>query len=177
MIGNFMEFNKNTFYKNVEKEIARLEKTVKKLKGDDKKFVLDIMDTLEQECREFKGTGNSLYINIKGEEKRVLGSIIDMLNKIEMQVKDLEVTVEKKGFHVVSSRDEANRIINQFFYDCQVAEKQIKHYGKKGDITRKQITELNGQLKKLVHSMITLSKKSEFLIDAILQSYEIKLFS
>jgi hypothetical protein len=38
-----------------------------------------------------------------------------------------------------------------------------------------QIKDLNNQLKSLVHRMIGLSKKSPFLIDAVLETYEVML--
>jgi archaellum component FlaC len=101
--------------------------------------------------------------------------VIDYLNKIEGQVKDLETSIENQ--QGVSSRAVANRIVSQFFYDCQVAEDRIKEYGSWGYLTNKQIENLKTQLKNLVHRMTTLSKKSELLMDAILESYEAKILS
>jgi hypothetical protein len=53
-----------------------------------------------------------------------------------------------------------------------VAEERMKQYAFRGLLDREQIRDLNAQLKSLVHRMIELTRKSDLLTDAVLESYE-----
>lgn len=169
-----MAFDETEFYKKLAREIDRLEKTASTLRGAERKLVLDMASSLEKELNRFK-VGKEIDSSISSEEsERALAAIIDVLNKVEMQLKDLEVTLGKKDRVFITSKEVANTIVHQFFLDCQVAEERIKNSEKRKHITKEQVSDLNMQLKTLVHRMVTLSKQSEFLIDAVLQHYEAK---
>jgi|GEM_PF-2184749 len=163
------------FHERLKKETARLNKLVDELEGPEKVVITDLLHRLEQECSKYEGSEISDLLFGEDEKERTLAAIIEHLNKIEAQVKDLEVSSESQ--QLVSSRAVADRIVSQFFYDCQVAEDRIKEYGSWAYLTKKQIDDLNTQLKNLVHRMIQVSKKSELLIEAILESYAAKILS
>jgi len=164
------------FFERLEKEITRLKRVANTMEGPDQIFVTQLVYNLELEYGRYSASDNPRTKFDDDERERTLASIIDYLNKIKAQVKDLEVTIEAKQ-HLVSSRAEAERTVSQFFYDCQVVEEKIKHYGTLNCSTKKQVEELNTQLKSLVHRMIALSKKSELLNEAILESYVVKILS
>jgi len=170
-----MAFDEIEFYKKLETEIDRLEKTASTLKGGERKLVLAMANTLEKELIRFKVSKDTETTIHKEEGESALASIIDILNKIEMQLKDLEVTLGKKDHVFITSKEMADAIVHQFFFDCQVAEERMKNSEKRKYISKEQVSTLNNQLKMLVHKMITLSKQSEFLIDAVLQHYEARM--
>ena len=167
-----MEFDQNGFYKKLEKEIARLEKTADRLEGMDRDIVVNMVHALELECTRFRTSEEHLSESREKEKEEARSTIITILNKIETRLQDLDRVMGKGDQRGVGSSDEAHRIVAEFFFDCQIAEERIKQYGIGGLLTREQIRDLNIQLKGLVHRMIDLSKKSDMLIDAVLESYE-----
>jgi hypothetical protein len=175
--GILLDFDKYGFYKKLDLEISRLEKTAARLEGVEKEAVLQMVHALELECERFRISEQSRAWIDEEERTRSLSSIIEILNRIEIQVKELEQTVGPNGRFTIGSKEEADRIVEQFFYTCQVAEERIKQYGTRGYLTREQIADLNAQLKHLVHRLIHLSKGSDLLIDAVLHTYEARMFS
>jgi hypothetical protein len=167
-----MDFDQNGFYRKLEKEISRLEKTADRLEGLDRDLVMDMIRALELECTRFRTTEEIISGAQEKEKEEARSTIITLLNQIEAQLQDLERTHGKEETRGTGSQEEASRIVGQFFVDCQVAEERIKQYGGRGMLTREQIGDLNNQLKGYVHRMIKLSKKSDLLIDAVLDSYE-----
>jgi len=175
--GARVDFDRDRFYRKLEKEIARLQETANRLEGLDKQQVVDMIHALQLECGRFREYETSREAIESGEKDQSLASIIEILNTIEGTVQDLETALIKKEPRVISSTEEAQRIVHQFFYDCQVAEEQIKSSAEKGHITTKQRADLQTQLRGLVHRMILLSRQSKYLVDAVLQSYEARMFS
>ncbi|MDD1678187.1 MAG: hypothetical protein LUO93_03260 [Methanomicrobiales archaeon] len=167
-----MEFDQNGFYKKLEKEIARLEKTADRLEGMDRDLVKNMVHALELECARFRSSEVTFSEVREQEREEARSTTIAILNKIETQVRDLDVILGKDENRGIGSRTEANRIVDQFFLDCQLAEEQMKQYAFRGLLSKEQIRDLNIQLKGLVHQMIQLSKKSDLLTDAVLESYE-----
>jgi hypothetical protein len=167
-----MEFDQNGFYKKLEKEIARLEKTADRLEGMDRDLVRNMVHALELECIRFRTSEETLSGLREKEREDARSAIITILNRIEAQIQELETILGKDENIGIGSRSEANRIVGQFFLDCQVAEEQIKRSAFRGMLTREQIQDLNTQLKDLVHRMIEMSRKSDLLTEAVLDSYE-----
>ncbi len=167
-----MEFDQDGFYKKLETEIARLEKTADRLEGMDRDLVKNMVHALELECARFRASEETFSEVREAEREEARSSVIALLNRIELQVSDLDTILGKDENRGISSPSEANRIVSQFFLDCQVVEEQMKQYSFRGLLTREQIRDLNIQLKGLVHRMIELTKKSNLLTDAVLESYE-----
>jgi hypothetical protein len=167
-----MEFDQNGFYKKLEKEIARLEKTADRLEGMDREVVKNMVHALELECARFRASEEILSEVREQEREEARSTIIALLNKIETQVQELDTILGKNENRAIGSRTEANNRVGQFFLDCQLVEDRIKQYAFRGLLTKDQVQDLNIQLKGLVHRMIELSRKSDLLTDAMLESYE-----
>jgi hypothetical protein len=167
-----VEFDQNGFYKKLEKEIARLETTADRLEGMDRELVKNMVHALELECARFRASEETLSGVREQEREEARTTVITLLNRIEIQVQELDTILGKDENSGIGTRTEANRIVAQFFLDCQVAEERMKQYAFRGLLTREQIRDLNIQLKGLVHRMIELTRKSDLLTDAVLESYE-----
>jgi hypothetical protein len=167
-----VDFDQNGFYKKLEREISRLEKTADRLEGMDRELVKNMVHALELECTRFRSSEESMCEIREKEREEARSTIIVILNRIETQIKDLDAILGNDGKRGIGSRDEANQIVSQFFLECQVAEERVKLYAGRELLTKEQIDDLNIQLKDLVHRMIALSRKSDLLIDAVLESYE-----
>ncbi len=167
-----MDFDQDGFYKKLETEIARLEKTADRLEGMDRELVKNMVHALELECSRFRASEESLSDVREKEREEARSSVITLLNRIEMQVNDLATLLGNDGNRGIGSPAEANRVVGQFFLDCQLVEEQIKQYAFRKLLTREQIDDLNKQLRRLVHRMIELTRKSDLLTDAVLESYE-----
>jgi hypothetical protein len=168
----FVEFDQNGFYKKLEKEIARLEKTADRLDGMDRELVKNMVHALELECARFRASEETLSGMREQERDEARSTVITLLNRIEAQVQELDSILGKDENRVIGSPSDANQIVGQFFLDCQVVEERIKQYSFRGLLTKDQIRDLNIQLKGIVHRMIELSRKSDLLTDAVLESYE-----
>jgi hypothetical protein len=166
------EFDQNGFYKKLEKEIARLEKTADRLEGMDQELVRNMVHALELECARFRASEETLSGIREQEREEARQTVITLLNRIEDQVQELDTILGKDENRGIGSRTEANRVVGQFFLDCQVAEERMKQYAFRGLLSKDQIRDLNTQLKGLVHRMIELTRKSDLLTDAVLESYE-----
>lgn len=169
-----MDFDQNGFYRKLEEEIARLQQIAARLDGLDRDQVLDMIHALELECERFRTSERDRTLRREEEREKAQGSIIEILNEIELQVRELEV---EAGQGAVKTREEAERRVNRFFLDCQVAEDRIKHHALRGYLTREQVEDLNTQLRALVHRMTAASKRSRLLLDAVLETYEAQMFS
>jgi hypothetical protein len=163
------------FTVKIQNEIERLKALTRTLEGPDQEQILTIIEILEQECgqREKRESSTALQEAEKIQSWHVL---IDMLNKIEDRVKELETAIEREQTWF-TSRESAQRIVHDFFYDCQEAERLIKHYERKGFITRGQLSDLHVQLREIVQKMVVLFGRSEDLVNAVLQSYATQIFS
>lgn len=163
------------FAAKMQQEIERLRSIAKTMKGANRQYILTIIEILEQECGQMvSGSGHSSHH--EKERERSSAVLIDMLNKIELRVKELALSVEKEQTWL-QSKESADRIVQQFFIDCQEAEKLIKHYEKRGYITREQMADLNNQLRSIVHTMVGLFRRSETLKEAVIQAFETQIFS
>lgn len=172
-----MDFDRDSFYRKLEKEINRLHQTADRMNGPDKNQIKYMIQALEQECQRFRDYQTLADESEAEYQDKALALIIEILNSIESRVHDLEAAMGKEEPRFIGSIEEANRIVHQFFFECQVAEDRIKSSAAAGHITKKQRDGLNTQLQQLVHRMMQLSRKSEYLIDAVLQSYEARMFS
>jgi hypothetical protein len=170
-----MEFDQNGFYKKLEKEIARLEKTADRLEGMDRDLVQNMVHALEMECARFRAAEENLSGVREQEREEARSTVIALLNRIEEQVQELDTLLGKDENRGIGSPSDAHRIVGQFFLDCQVAEERMKHFAFRGLLTKDQIRDLNIQLKGLVHRMIELTRRSDLLTDAVLESYEAML--
>jgi hypothetical protein len=104
---------------------------------------------------------------IETDRQKALSAIIDVLNNVDAQLKDLNRTMAKRAPGFVFATAEADAIVEKFFYTCQVAEEKIKTAAAEEHITQKQVDHLNGQLKDAVDRMIAASQKSEVLAQAV----------
>jgi hypothetical protein len=96
-------------------------------------------------------------------------TIIDVLNDIDNQMKDLEGLLINREF--VLTPQEANGIVERFFYSCQVAEERMKSKDSRKHLSEEQLGKLNSQLEASVERMITLSRKSDTLMQAVQAHY------
>jgi hypothetical protein len=170
--GGSMESHQAKFRRKIRKEIERLRITAELLEGSEKEEILHLINILEEDHRR---SGVEEDYRIQGRE-RSWASIITLLNRIEQQVNEVHQAIEAEKAWI-NSQELAQRTVNQFFYDCQEAEKLIKYHGKKGHLTSEQIAALNTQLRSLVRTMVGLFKQSEPLTNAVLQSFETQIFS
>jgi hypothetical protein len=99
----------------------------------------------------------------EGEKNRAAASIIDVLNDVDRQLSDLERFLSTKRSIESLSINEASAVVERFFVSCQMAEESIKRAAEKGQISKLQVYELNGQLSVAVKRMVNLSQKSEIL--------------
>ncbi|MDD1678270.1 MAG: hypothetical protein LUO93_03690 [Methanomicrobiales archaeon] len=168
-----MEPDTKEFAGRMEKEIERLRSLAGTLKGADRHFIQTIAEVLEQECLLM---ANGHLSQFEKEQEHSSAVLIEMLNRIELRVNDLAASLQKEQAWP-QSRESADRIVHQFFVDCQDAERLIKHYEKRGYITQTQMGELQNQLRTLVHTMVGLFRSSENLREAIIQTFETRIFS
>ena len=168
-----MESHQAKFRRKIRKEIERLRITAELLEGSEKEEILHLINILEEDHRR---SGNMEEHPKIRDRERSWASIITLLNRIEQQVNEVHQALgAEKAW--INSQELAQRTVNQFFYDCQEAEKLIKYHGKKGHLNQEQITALNTQLRSLVRTMVGLFKQSEPLTNAVLQSFEAQIFS
>ncbi len=170
-----MKLEDDEFTVKIQNEIERLKALTRTLEGPDQEQILTIIEILEQECGKQERRESSTALQ-EAEKIQSWHVLIDMLNKIEDRVKELETAIEREQTWF-TSRDAARRIVHDFFYDCQEAEQLIKHYERKGFITRGQLSDLHVQLREIVQKMVVLFGRSEVLVDAVLQSYATQIFS
>jgi hypothetical protein len=105
----------------------------------------------------------------EGASEPALFSMINVLNDIEAQLKQLEVTVERSGAAI--SPQDASVFVDKFFYSTQVAEERIKNPEMRKHLTPEQIDQLNLQLQNAVQKMIALSQQSTSLQNAVQARY------
>ena len=107
---------------------------------------------------------------VENEITRAVHSIIDTLNEIEQKVRNLE-TMLQNSQNPFSAQQQADGIVNDFFFFCQVIEDQIKlAYGAEY-IGPDQAAALNMQLSQAVQKMDHLAEMSEKLSNALV-SYQ-----
>lgn len=99
------------------------------------------------------------------EREAAFASIINVLNDVDGQLKDLEVTVSRSGA-AISSQD-ATVIVDRFFITAQMAEERMKDPEIRQYLTSAQIEQLNTQLQGAVAKMGALSRRCEPLLNAI----------
>jgi hypothetical protein len=97
------------------------------------------------------------------EGRRAIAGIIAILNDIDGQLASLDRTFSERESTAQLSREEASVIVERFFLSCQKAEEMIKQAAGKGQISKIQVYDLNGQLSEAVKRMISLSRRSETL--------------
>jgi len=94
------------------------------------------------------------------EKQRSLAAIIDVLNDIDHQLQELERISRGSGRIAPFLAQDVARIIEQFFFNCQLAEERMKNGFTRRYVTRKQVDDLNLQLANSVCRMRELSGKS-----------------
>jgi hypothetical protein len=104
---------------------------------------------------------------IETDRQKALSAIIEVLNEVDVQLKDLDKTMVMRAPGFVFATAEADAIVEKFFYTCQVAEEKIKSAAAEEHLSPKQIDHLNGQLKDAVDRMIAVSQKSPVLAQAV----------
>jgi hypothetical protein len=106
----------------------------------------------------------------EGDRERAYSAIIDILNRIDAQLTDLDVTFALKGPGYVFPQRDAKAVVDRFFFSCQVAERRIKAAAADNHITQEQIAYLNDQLRHTVDQMIATSKQSDILSQLVQDS-------
>jgi hypothetical protein len=96
-------------------------------------------------------------------------TIIGVLNDIDAQLQNLEAVVQKGGAAI--SPQAAAAFVDSFFYTTQVAEEHMKNPDIRRHLSPEQIEQLNTQLQAAVKKMITLSRQSETLLNAVQARY------
>jgi hypothetical protein len=155
----------------MRKEIERLKEEAEQLEGQEKEERLHLIEMLEQ-----NHSGMEDEDLLESEQEQTWETIISVLNGIEQQVFDLRQTMEAEHARI-KSPDIAQRIVDQFSYDCQEAEKLMKYHERRGQLTREQRAQLETQLRTQVETMMGLFRRSEPLTEAVLRSYTAQLFS
>jgi len=120
------------------------------------------------------GAGSAAVLDVTSipeEQHGALTSIIHVLNEIDFQLKDLEVTLAGLKANQTIPHQQAEVIVERFFYSCQVAEERIKNADALGYLTRAHVETLNSQLHAAVQRMITLSQQSEILTKLIQERF------
>ncbi|MDD1672468.1 MAG: hypothetical protein LUO82_05670, partial [Methanomicrobiales archaeon] len=102
---------------------------------------------------------------IETERQSLYASIIDVLNEVDAQVKELAETLAKPG--IVLGRAETEPIVDRFFVTCQVAEEKIKKGATDGYLTAEQVAQLHEQLGGAVNRMIDISRQSPVLAELV----------
>lgn len=106
------------------------------------------------------------------EREKALASIIESLNDIEGQLKNLETALGVGAKRGAVSQFDAYNILEQFFLNCQVAEDRIKLAIKKDYITDTQLAALNKEIGEAVQRMIGASKQSSLVTQAMVRLAE-----
>ncbi len=167
-----METHETRFRRRMRREIERLKAQVEGLEGQEREDQLLLIAMLERDHAPVKDEEVLQLL----EQEKAWGALVTILNEIEQQVTDLEHTLVTEQTRV-DSKDEAQRIVDQFSYDCQEAEKLMKLFERRGQITPEQRTHLETQLRTQVETMITLFRRSEYLTDAVMRSFTAQLLS
>jgi hypothetical protein len=168
-----LEPHKTKFHRRIRREIERLKAQAERLEGPEKEAQLELIEMLEQD---HGGADESEPIIHTDEEEAVWTSIILILNRIEHQVRDLRRMLDTDRTWI-DSGEVAQRIVDQFSYDCQEAEKLMKFHEKKGHLSPQQRAQLEEQLRAQVETMMALFRRSEHLINAALRSFSAQLLS
>jgi hypothetical protein len=104
------------------------------------------------------------------EKERALSSLIETLNQIEAEVRQILATLRSpKG---ISSIRDADSLAGAFFYSCQIGEERIRTARKKDYITDVQVQALNNELRGFVRKILEVSGTSPLLRDAVKQLSE-----
>jgi hypothetical protein len=104
---------------------------------------------------------------IDTDRQKALDEIISVLNAIDEQVKNLDRVLTQRAPVFAFGADDANTIVEKFFYSCQVMEDKIKAAAAADQITTRQVEKLNNQLKDLVDRMVQTAQKSAILTQMI----------
>jgi hypothetical protein len=155
----------------MHREIERLKEQAEHLEGQKKEVQLQLIEMLEQ-----NHSGIEDEDLIGSEREQVWTSIISVLNGIEQQVADLRQTLATENAHI-QSPEVAQRIVDQFSYDCQEAEKLMKYHERRGHLSMEQRALLETQLRTQVETMMGLFRRSNQLTEAVLQSFSAQLLS
>jgi hypothetical protein len=166
-----LERHETRFRKRMRKEIERLKEQAAQLEGPEKEEHLQLIEMLEQ-----NHTGAEEEDLLVSEQEQTWATIISVLNRIEQQVADLRQTLEAENARI-ESPEIAQRIVDQFSYDCQEAEKLMKYQERRGQLTHEQRAQLEAQLRIQVETMMALFRRSEPLTEAVWRSYTAQLFS
>jgi hypothetical protein len=167
-----LESHETKFRKRMRREIERLRAQTERLEGREREEQIQLIEMLENHI----GTEEEERFLTVFDQDQAWGSLITALNGIEQQVAELRRTLEteKTG---IPSPEAAQRIVDQFSYDCQETEKLMKFHERKGHLTREQRAQLETQLRTQVNTMMLLFRNSEYLTEAVLRSFTAQLLS
>lgn len=165
-----MEYDEKEFCNRLGREIERLEERALVLEGNEKKIVQDMAHIMTDHLKRLERVIETSCEMDEERREQALSSIIDILNEIDAQLKNLDNTLngQNRGFVTIH---EATCIIDRFFVNCQIAEERIKDADQREYISQKQVDDLNEQLKRAVFRIIDISKQSDTLIKMLQEKY------
>jgi hypothetical protein len=120
---------------------------------------------------DLEGSGITIDRQLERKREQAFTGIINVLNDIDGQVRDLDRTMRSRAPAFVFPTDEAAPIVDRFFYACQVAEERIKAADHEGHLTKKQVHDLNIQLQASVQRMVELARRSETLQNLVTDKF------
>ncbi len=166
-----MEYDENEFRVRLEREVERLRERAEALEGRDKQFFRDMAHAMDLYVRKLDGAADATRELEEMERQQALASIIDILNEIDVELKELNDILGEEANQFRFSLHEASCIVDRFFYNCQIAEDRIKSASRKNFITRKQVNELNEQLNRAVMRIVAISRRSDDLLKMLQEKY------
>lgn len=166
-----MEYDENEFRMRLEKEVERLQERAETLEGRDKQLFRDIAHALGLYVKKLDGAVDATRELEEMERQQAFASIIDILNEIDVELKELNEILGEGTNQFRFNLHEASCIIDRFFYNCQIAEDRIKSASQRGYVTRKQVDELNGQLNRAVRRIVAISRRSDALLKMLQEKY------
>jgi Asp-tRNA(Asn)/Glu-tRNA(Gln) amidotransferase B subunit len=170
-----MIIDKDLFALRLQKEIRRLEERAMDTPGEERKLFDEMVAVLHRDLRTLQSIDAIAQYFEETEQMNAQSAIIDILNRIELQLVEIKSALNNPSIPFQPSLQEADEIIERFFVTCQIAENVIKHAERRKYITKTHLRQLNEQLKQNVDTMIQLSQQSERLFTALQRSQEAKM--
>jgi hypothetical protein len=105
------------------------------------------------------------------EKQRTLAAIIDVLNNIDVELRELERISSSPVRVAPFLTSDVMVLVEKFFFHCQIAEDKMKEGYTRRYVTKSQIDDLNRQLRQSVSRMRDLSARSSLVAQVLREKF------
>lgn len=172
-----MDVIPSIFDKRLAAEIARLEETAAESEGEERDLFLSLVRELQREQGSLPPAPPARRRGTPQEQARIQETLENGLHRIDTHVRRLEVVYSRRGTLEIIPPEQAHRLVHWFLYHCEMAQQRLQHYGSLGYFTPDQVEDWNDRLRTLVHRMFAVSRKSQRMVEILLDCFESQLYS